>query len=320
MKLGLVDESIRPGGRGGREVPTSALVVSVLALGVAAGGNLFWSERLPHAFALLWLLALIPPFLLAYYRGWEGAALALAAGMVLLVGVEVGGSYLTDRAVRWWAVTGIVAVLIVVSLGAGAIADRLHRREWRALEMAYGDPLTGLPNRRILDFFLARGFAAAERGAKLCVVIFDIDEFKALNDSQGHASGDAALRLIGRVLEANTRASDVSGRLGGDEFLSVLAGEELEGGESFAWRVLRELEAWGARTEKGITVSAGVAAYDPRMGTVAELLDVADEWLYRAKRSGGSRVMSPRGQSLIETAGREVREGPTPTEAVDLAG
>ena len=73
-------------------------------------------EQLENYFALLWLLALVPPFLLAYYKGWEGATLALAIGMILLVGVEVGGSYLADREVRWWVVTGVIVVLITVSL------------------------------------------------------------------------------------------------------------------------------------------------------------------------------------------------------------
>lgn len=269
----------------------SALLVSVLALVVAGAGNWFWPERLPDYFALLWLLALIPPFLLAYYRGWEGAALALAAGMVLLIGVEVGGSYLTDRSVRWWTVGGVIVVLLLVSMGVGFIAERLHRETNEALELAYADPLTELPNRRILDLFLHKEFAAAERGGALSIALFDIDDFKRYNDTRGHLAGDEVLQLVGGTLIENTRAANLSGRQGGDEFLALLPGERAMGAARFAERV-REAVADAPRARKeNVSVSAGVAAYDPTMSTPKDLLDAADRALYAGKRLGGDRVV-----------------------------
>lgn len=288
-------------------VPTSALLVSVLALGVAAAGNWFWPERLPQYFALLWLLALIPPFLLAYYRGWEGAALALAAGMILLIGVEVGGSFLSDRQVRWWIVSGVIFVLIIVSLGAGFSADRLRRDRTEALELAYADPLTGLPNRRVLDLFFSKEFATARRGGALSIVIFDIDGFKEYNDSQGHTAGDEVLKLVGRVLSRNTRAMDLSGRQGGDEFLSLLPGERAMGAVRFAQRVRAEIEKAKLAREEGITVSGGVAAYTAAMGTPTDLVDAADQALYAAKSAGGNRiVVNAETEDVDEFAGRDV--------------
>lgn len=272
-------------------MPLSALLVSVLALAVAAAGNWFWPERLPDYFALLWLLALIPPFLLAYYRGWEGAALALAVGMVLLIGVEVGGSFLTDRSVRWWIVGGVIFVLILVSLGAGFTAEKLHRQTTEALELAYADALTGLPNRRILDLFFRKEFAAAQRGGALSIAVFDIDGFKGYNDTRGHSAGDDALRLVGRVLSRNTRAMNLSGRLGGDEFLSLLPGERAAGAARFAERVRRDLASAELARQERITVSAGVAGYHPALSTTKALLDAADRALYAAKRSGGNATV-----------------------------
>ncbi|MFQ5678293.1 MAG: GGDEF domain-containing protein [Gemmatimonadota bacterium] len=304
-----------------RRVPTSALLISMLALGVAAAGNLYWPERLPDSFALLWLLALIPPFLLAYYRGWEGAALALAAGMILLVGVEVGGSYLNDRQVRWWIVSGVIVVLITVSLGAGFIAERLHRQTSEALDLAYADPLTGLPNRRILDMFLHQGFAAAQRGTPFCVVLFDIDGFKGYNDTRGHSAGDEALRLVARTLRANTRAMNTSGRQGGDEFLSLLPGAEATGALVFAERVRSDVADTQLAKEHDITVSGGVAFFDPVMQGAKELLDAADRALYAAKSLGGNRIVlngergtpdekPPTRAFLFLDAGGEIREMP----------
>lgn len=273
-------------------MPPSALVVSLLALAVAGAGNWFWPETLPDYFALVWLLALIPPFLLAYYRGWEGAALALAAGMILLIGVEVGGSFLADRQVRWWVVGGVIFVLILVSLGAGLTADKFHRRTTQALELAYADPLTGLPNRRILDLFFKKEFAAARRGGALSIAIFDVDRFKHYNDSRGHSAGDEVLRLVGRILSRNTRAMNLSGRQGGDEFLALLPGERAMGAVHFAERVRAELAQTDLARSEEISVSGGVASYDPAMATPTELLDAADRALYAAKETGGNRIVA----------------------------
>ena len=270
-----------------REVPRSALLVSVLALGTAASGNSLFPEQLENYFALLWLLALIPPFLLAYYKGWRGATLALAIGMVLLVGVEVGGSYLANREVRWWVVSGVIVVLITVSLGAGVISERLHQERSSALDLAYLDHLTGLPNRRTLEWFLGKEFAEAQRGRPLAIVLFDIDGFKEHNDKSGHAEGDRVLRVVADVLGTNTRASDLTGRMGGDEFLSILGGETADTAVTFARRVLRELEA---RTDL-VGLSAGIAAYGPGVTSAADLLEQADRALYEAKSEGGGRVV-----------------------------
>lgn len=305
----------------------SALLVSVLALGAAAAGNWFWPERLPDYFALLWLLALIPPFLLAYYRGWEGAALAVAAGMVLLIGVEVGGSFLGERSVRWWIVGGVIVVLILVSLGAGLSADRLHRQTNEALELAYADPLTGLPNRRILDLFFHKEFAAAERGGALTIVLFDVDGFKRYNDTRGHSAGDDVLRLVGDSLAGNTRAMNLSGRQGGDEFLALLPGERAMGAVHFAERVRDTVADAPRARDEGISVSAGVAAYDPTMRAPKDLVDAADRALYAAKRLGGDRVvvnadhLAPEefaGQrvSVLDGTG-EVRETPGTIEVAE---
>lgn len=272
-------------------VPVSALVVSVLALVIAGAVNFLWPAVIPEYSALLWLLALIPPFLLAYYRGWKGAALALAAGMVLLIGVEVGGSLLTDRAIRWWIVGGVILVLILVSLGAGLLSEKQRRQTSEALHLAYADALTGLPNRRILDMFLWKGFAAAQRGASLAIVLFDIDGFKRYNDERGHSAGDEILRLVARVLNHDTRAEDLSGRLAGDEFLALLLGQGVEGAMCFADRICAGLKEARLARETGVTLSAGVAVFDPSMTTPEELLDAADRALYAAKNLGGDRVV-----------------------------
>lgn len=272
-------------------VPLSGLIVSVLALVIAAGANLMFRETLQQYSALVWILALVPPFLLAYYRGWEGAALALAAGMILLIAVEVGGPLLTERDVQWWNVGGVIVLLIAVSLGAGAIAAKLRTKASDALQLAYSDSLTGLPNRRILDMFLSKEFAAARRGGQLTIVVFDIDGFKRFNDSHGHAAGDDALRAMADLLDQNTRAMNLSGRFGGDEFLSLLPGEAATGSHAFADRVRQCVSEAPVASDVSLTVSVGIAEFDSSMEEVVQLMEAADRALYAAKRAGGDRVV-----------------------------
>jgi diguanylate cyclase (GGDEF)-like protein len=288
-------------------VPVSVLVISLLCLAVAGAGNLLWSGSVPAVMPLVWLLLLAPPFLFAYYRGWKGAAVALAIGMMLLVGVEVGGSVLDGRAFRWWTVGAAVLPLIIVSFGVGALTDRLRRRERLALEWAYEDALTGLPNRRILELVLSRSFADARRGhGRFSVVLFDLDGFKQVNDALGHAEGDAILRRIGTMLRHTTRASDLIGRLGGDEFLAILPNEGADGALALARRAvekLRDAEGLG-----GVVMSAGVAAYDPSMTSGTDLLEAADRALYAAKGRHGARICIAVGKDEL----RPLEESPVP--------
>ncbi len=115
-----------------RTPPTRALVISLLAL--LAAGVAGWASlgRSTQSSGLVWVLALVPPFLLSYYRGWSGAVLALLGGMVVLTVVELGGGGLLQGQVDWWMYGSVAVSLIVVSLGAGVSTEFLHR--------AGGDP------------------------------------------------------------------------------------------------------------------------------------------------------------------------------------
>jgi diguanylate cyclase (GGDEF)-like protein len=290
-------------------VPPKALVLSLLALGVAALASLVWPQSLEELAALVWLLALIPSFLFAYYRGWEGAAGGLAAAMALLILFEVAPPLISGTRVDWRIAGGITVVFIMTSLGAGSIAELLRRQKVRALEMAYADPLTGLPNRRVLDFFLGHHFASAQRGIKLAVVMFDLDGFKAYNDRFGHQAGDEALQAFAQILRTQARRSDLGGRYGGEEFLAILPHEGLDGARTFAERVRNTLARHELPTGVGITVSGGLACFEPTMSDAHELVQAADDSMYEAKAAGGNRV-EPTAQ--VASDGPSERMGATP--------
>jgi len=161
---------------------------------------------------------------------------------------------------------------------------RLHD-EVRRLSLT--DPLVHLPNRRQLDLFLEKEFAAAQRGRPLCFVLYDLDRFKEYNDLHGHRAGDLALIRFANVLRNETRAMNLAARYGGEEFATVLSGTDLAGGRAHAERVReRCAQAFGG----AMTVSAGVAEYVPGMRTPIDLVVAADRALYRAKMGGRNRV------------------------------
>ena len=277
-----------PDPRATRTVPPRALLLSLATLSVPVVGALGFPEGFGEYAALLWLLALVPAFLLAYYRGWKGVATALALGMATLAITEViaigRGRAVPDM------LFGIVVAYLAIALGIGWLAEILHRDRQEIEDLAFTDLLTRLPNRRHALVFLENEFAAAERGRLLSVVLFDLDQFKQYNDTYGHQAGDLALELFAEVLARTTRRMNLSARFGGEEFLSVLAGSDAEGAYTFAERVRSALRAKNLGSPP-LTVSAGVAIYEAGMQRPDELLAAADKSLYQAKREGRNRVL-----------------------------
>jgi len=156
------------------------------------------------------------------------------------------------------------------------------------------DALTGLHNRRFLEESFGRELLLAERtGHPVSVIMGDLDHFKAVNDRWGHLAGDEVLRVFGSQMKHNARASDITCRYGGEEFLLVLPGLTEEGAIERAELLRRTMEAtrvsYGA-SQITVTASFGVASF-PRHGrTSDELIAAADNALYSAKSGGRNRV------------------------------
>jgi len=277
-----------------RQVPPRAAAFSLAAFAVPVLGTVLFPERLEDYEALLWLAALVPAFLFAYYRGWRGAATALAVGMAVLSTTGAIASGLGNPVPELLPV--VVVIYVLVALGIGWLAEGLLRDRDEIEDLAFTDPLTNLPNRRHAEVFLENEFAAAERGRLLSVALFDLDHFKRYNDSYGHEAGDEALQAFADVLIRTTRRMNLSARFGGEEFLAVLAGSDLKGAAIFANRVRHELAALELGSGP-LTVSVGVATWDPSMEEPRELLSAADRALYEAKRDGRDQVRAVGGDA-----------------------
>jgi two-component system cell cycle response regulator len=173
-------------------------------------------------------------------------------------------------------------------------ADTLHRTIDDGLRIAATDALTGLHNRRYADYHLPRLLAEADSaGRPLAVILADIDHFKRINDTHGHATGDLVLREVGQRLRSALRGADLVARVGGEEFLAVLPDTDPFAASAVAVRLAEEMRRRPVpvpgETEIAITASFGVALCPP-FGDAQTLLGRADAALYRAKAAGRDRV------------------------------
>jgi diguanylate cyclase (GGDEF)-like protein len=165
---------------------------------------------------------------------------------------------------------------------------------------AVTDELTGLSNRRRFQETMSAEVERSKRFEQdLALVMLDIDDFKAVNDTYGHQQGDIVLREVGRILRASSREIDEPARYGGEEMAIVLPGTDLEGAHNLAERVRARIEALRLPIigdEDGqplrVTASFGAAALSASADSVRALVAAADEALYEAKRSGKNRTVS----------------------------
>jgi putative two-component system response regulator len=264
-------------------ISLAALAVPVLAFSVVPA----WLQR--NGALLVWLPVLIPAFLLTYYRGWEGASEALAAGMAVLALTQVEIIVLDLATPNWGVVFTVVAILLTVALGTGWVTELLHRERDSAERSALTDPLTGLPNRRHASVFTETAWGSAVRGRHLSVILFDLDHFKQVNDRHGHSEGDRVLATFADILKRRTRRMDLSARFGGEEFMTILCDCAIDQAETFAQEVATRFAAtdfgWGR-----VTVSAGVSGIEEGMGSPDVLIAAADRSLYAAKALGRNCV------------------------------
>ncbi|HRP95122.1 MAG TPA: GGDEF domain-containing protein [Rhodocyclaceae bacterium] len=179
-------------------------------------------------------------------------------------------------------------VLLVVSYLAASLRTVLRREAF----FARLDPLTGLANRRL---FHEEGDAELNRVRRhhfpLTVVFIDLDNFKAVNDSLGHATGDDLLREVAQALREHTRTSDIVSRLGGDEFAILMPDTDCEAALAGVDKVHRQLLAAMARHGWPVTFSIGVVTcIAPPQEDFKGLIDRADTLMYEVKRAGKNTI------------------------------
>jgi diguanylate cyclase (GGDEF)-like protein len=185
-----------------------------------------------------------------------------------------------------------LAAAVVLAWALARTLTQLHRR---VAEQAITDPLTGLWNRRHMAETLEREVLRARRfGHPMSLIILDVDDFKTINDREGHIQGDLVLEAVADVVREGIRSIDVAARYGGDELAVILVETDREGalilGERLADR-MRETEVPTREGQSmGVTISLGVATIPDSADSLDSLVDAADRALLRAKRAGKNQI------------------------------
>jgi diguanylate cyclase (GGDEF)-like protein len=187
----------------------------------------------------------------------------------------------------WFLLTAIVL--------AWALARTLTRLHQRVETQAVTDPLTGLWNRRYMAQTLDQEVARALRfGHPISLIILDVDDFKKINDEQGHLQGDIVLESVADVVREATLSIDVAARYGGDELALILVETSREGATTLGERLGERMRQTGVPLREGgsmgVTLSIGVATIPDSAEDLESLVDAADRSLLRAKRAGKNQI------------------------------
>ncbi|MBI5296777.1 MAG: diguanylate cyclase [Chloroflexi bacterium] len=172
------------------------------------------------------------------------------------------------------------------------IEAALEEKREQMEQMAITDDLTGLYNRRHLDKVIEREFRRCERyNVELSVAIFDIDDFKQINDGFGHPCGDEALRTVANAILNNTRSTDITARMGGDEFIIIFPHTTVDD----AWMIMERLRRYLSEIDyvcghMSLSISGGVMEWRKGISSV-ETIRRVDHLLYEAKRLGKNRII-----------------------------
>lgn len=268
-------------------------------------GTIGWIQRWPPALILLISLSLIfliavvdrytsedisvyvfyslPIFLAAWFAGLNSGMVAAGAGAIAWLAVDLLDKTIPDHLLLYGNAFVRLLFFIAIALMLTTLKNTLDRE----IALGHQDFLTGLANRRS---FFASASLELERARRythpFTVAFIDLDNFKSINDQLGHSTGDLLLTLVGRTLKKNTRVTDLTARIGGDEFVILLT----ETGYEAAQAVIRKLQdelCEAVRNHKwDVTFSIGMTTYEKVPASVDEMIGRPDRLMYEAKRHG----------------------------------
>ncbi len=194
----------------------------------------------------------------------------------------------------WASVPLLVAYPLAVGIATYRLSRRMSEKNRMLAALSRTDGLSGLLNRISWEQIVYVEMARCRRsGRAASLLMLDIDEFKNINDQYGHPAGDEVIRSVAEIVSRTVRASDISGRYGGEEFGVVLPDTDVDGATVIAERIRQRIEAAAVAESApvGCTVSIGIAAAQPEVDDAGDWIARADRALYEAKRLGRNRAV-----------------------------
>jgi diguanylate cyclase (GGDEF)-like protein len=268
-----------------RRLPDAVLMAMGVAVLLALAAVKVTTEWHDVPIVDFFLVPVVSIAWLARSRAWAYVAAVLAAMLTVWIARAGAANAPMGPALISAGIRLVFYVVVVALVGEVRRLVRAHADEARV------DALTGAANTRAFRESAAREIARGRRYPRpLSVLYLDVDDFKAVNDSSGHGSGDRLLQSIGHVMTCSVRATDLAARLGGDEFVVLMP----ETDRLAAGQVARRVREYLARVElpdgRPLQCSIGVATLATPPADVDELIRHADELMYRAKQRGKDRI------------------------------
>jgi diguanylate cyclase (GGDEF)-like protein len=229
-----------------------------------------------------------PVAVAAWYAGrWSGLAIAALSCVSWYIADLAAGSQYSHPAIPFWNAMVRFGFFLITGLLLTALRKGLNAQR----HLARTDGLTGLHGRREFEDRLKHDLALAQRRkSALTLAYVDLDDFKAVNDTHGHAGGDRVLRAIGRALGGSVREADTAARIGGDEFALIFPDTDGHAARQAISKLTRELHEALEAISWGVTCSIGVVTFVDLPISPEHAVAVADELMYQVKRKGKGAV------------------------------
>jgi len=261
----------------------SAMVV----LAVATVAVVAYLDNISGAEVSIAALYLLPVSVIAWYIGRTGGHVAVAvAGVAQILADVLEVPSLPPVVIAWDAITVVVMSLVVVE-----VLSRLHAAFDAEHDLARTDSLSGLPNARSFDEFATIELERSRRYKRtFTLAVLDLDHFKEVNDTLGHAMGDRLIKDVATALRSNLRRVDVVARLGGDEFTLLLPETDAMQAVVALSHIRRAMRDLTANYGSEVKASIGAVTFTTAPETVGDMVRLADTAMYRAKAAGRDRI------------------------------
>ncbi len=263
----------------------SAEIFLLAACSVLLVGGLDYLTGYEVAMSLFYLG---PVAVAAWYgRRWTGIAIAILSSISWSLADIAAGNVYSHPAIPVWNTLVRLGIFLIMGVLLNAFRENLRIQQY----LAQTDVLTGLYGRRAFEESLKHDLALGRRRkSALTIAYMDLDDFKIVNDTLGHAGGDRLLKLIGVVLQTSVRETDTPARVGGDEFALLLPDTDDRGAQMMIARLRGKLHEALAAGDCRATCSIGVVTFLESATTPEQALAAADELMYQVKHKGKNAV------------------------------
>jgi diguanylate cyclase (GGDEF)-like protein len=257
-----------------REVLLTAVAI-VFAVG--------WFDYVTGPYVSFALVYLPPIAFVTWFAGRPFGLTIASISTIIGLTTDISSELSAKHFVPYWNAGARFGIFVLVAV----VLSSLHESHESHRQLAQMDPLTGVANARFFTAEAERQIAGGRRyGHTLTLAYVDLDNFKVINDTFGHSTGDHLLRMVAETLKENARPTDLVARLGGDEFVVLFPQTDARAAVTALNRIRTELTARMYEHGWAVTFSMGSAELNDRIHTVDEFVGAADGLMYEAKRAG----------------------------------